>query len=235
VPKTWSEDKTAYTAAELLARNDSAFENAREEYAQGGNVWEWRGDEALEDFEDNVLPALGLAFDNPKETLEYSIGNYNGGDYAGLAPHASLRIVDYPLFWHVLTTGESDTMDYSQRAPRIKIDRRDAVIRAIERGDFYLTFGHEDAGWYGHDSRSAAFITDDSDYSHEDLADRVRTLQDALTEWIDAIVQRIAVRVVEDVEYDTSEEGFLESSEANEWYYDEHGHITTPPDDAQEA
>jgi len=233
VPKTWSEDKTAYTAAELLARNDSAFENARGEYAQDGTVWEWRGDEALEDFEDNVLPALGLAFDNAKDAIDYSIGGYDGGDYAGLAPHANIRVVNYPLFWHAVATGESDANDYSRRAPRVKIDRRDAVIRAIERGDFYLTFGHEDAGWYGHDSRSAAFIEDTDD--RDDLADRVRTLQDALTAWIDAIVQHIAVRVVEDVEYDTSEEGFIEASEANDWYYDEHGHITTPPDDAQEA
>jgi len=233
VPKTWRENKTAYTAKELLARNDSAFDTAREEYAQDSDVIEWRLEEALEDFEDNVLPALGLAFDNAKDAISYSVGSYNGTDYSSLATHANIRVVDYPKFWHVLTTGESDAQDYSQRAPRIPIDRRDAVIRAIERGDFYLTFGHEDAGWYGHDSRSAAFIEDADD--RDDLTQRVTTLQGALTQWIDAIVQRIAARVVEDVEYDTSEEEFLESSEANDWYYDENGHITTVPNDAQEA
>jgi len=234
VPKTWSENKTAYTAAELLAAHPVAFINTRDEYAQDSDILSWRIDEALEDFGDNILPALGLAFDDPtQDAISYSVGGYDGTDYAGLSTHANIRVIDYPKFWRVLSTGESDANDYSQRAPRVKIDRRDAVIRAIARGDFSLTFGHEDAGWYGHDSRSAAFIEDTDD--RDDLADRVMTLQDALTAWIDAIIQRIAVRVVEDVEYDTSEEGFIEASEANDWYYDEHGHITTPPDDAQEA
>jgi len=48
-------------------------------------------------------------------------------------------------------------------------------------------------------------------------------------------VQNVASRIMRDIEYDTSEEGFLDSSESNDWYYDENGHITTPPDDAQEA
>ena len=243
MPKMWSEDKTAYTAKELLEAHPVAFINARDEYAQNSDMLEWRCEEGVDDFTECIIPALGLTLADEKRAIAYSIGNYDGTDYTALGTCASVS--DWPTFLLALD-GHPDAQiapDATEGARRVHIDKRSAIYRALRGGDAYLTFAGV-KNWRGDVERSEAGIEID-DYSYysdgldaatlDKLARQAEALTADLTDWIDAIVQHVAVRIMRDIEYDTSEEGFLDSSESNDWYYDEHGHITTPPDNAQEA
>jgi len=239
MPKTWSENKTAYTAKELFDTHPRAFENARIEYAQDSDMLEWRCEEGVDDFTECIIPALGLTLADEQRALAYSLGNYNGTDYTALGTDAT--VADWPTFLLALD-GHPDAQiapDATDPAQRVHIDKRSAIYRALRNGKASLYF----AGNFGYrgPSRSEAIIEID-DYQYgldaatvDNLERQAEALTADLTDWIDAIVQHVAVRIMRDVEYDTSEDGFLEAAEGNDWYFDEDGHMTDPPDNAQEA
>ena len=219
--KRWSETHEAYTAAELREAHPEGFDAAREQYA----AWEWEDgyivESTLDDLVDNVLPALGLTGGfSPRDGLSWSLSSFPvPGEYVRL--NRTLYVEDRDWFFRAVTAGESDAADYSRAASPVAIDRRSRLWQRTE-----ITFDRDGA----HVEIVDAEDLDNTAYNA--LADQADALADALTEWIGDVLAHAVKATHDEYDYQTSVAGFLDATEANDWYFDARGHIVTPPPEA---
>jgi hypothetical protein len=231
--KTWTEEKRAYTATELQELSTAAFDRAREDNAM--HLWE-AGDivaRAIEDFCENVLPAVGLSEITPAE-LSWSISSYpTRGEYVTLNEGVRLEITDARRFLNTVRRGMSVTLDYTWSLPRVKINTRSRLWTRSE-----ITFGRFD----GERRTTFALVEIEDDAliglatpAREKLREDAGALGASLHDWMNALLAQIIEHVHKEMEYRESAEAFIEDAEANDWYFDESGHIVTPPADAEEV
>ena len=222
--KQWDTTQSAYTAQELQEHYPDAFDHAREHNAD----MEWETgyvvESVLEDFTDNVFPALGLGTLDRKH-IDYSLDAYYGGSAGIMSGHC--LYVDNLAIFHSALLGYSAVLDVQKDLPIVKIDRRS---RLWNRCSFYFEGTGNRPGTEANVTLDDIEDLNQSEY--DTLEAQADSLAEELVDWIRAVFAWIPSQVVREYEYLSSAEALIESAEANEWYFDESGRIIHVPGDA---
>lgn len=221
MPETRTDTYEVYTAEELRDLGTKAFDRALNKYAEVEWEGTWIVESCLDDFENNVLTSAGLVLDSSGDErrypdIEYSIGNY--GDYATLGHRSVLYVTDWNAFLWTLAGRNNDARDYFDGLPIVTLDRRTRLAHALLSGDADLRIESSD---YGTSGRILATVEDNTQAGDLDTD----AFERAVADWTYQLLNRIPSHVMEEYEYQTTPEAFLEAADANEWRFRADGTI----------